>query len=660
MEALSRFFTEANNAAQNIAAKYVEGVIRHAILFSKTQSGKTGAMHATIALMFEKKEITMAYILCGSSELQLKNQAIDDAREWNADLYNSGKIVVLFRQDFRKLPAGTLKNALVCVDESHLDQTINQQLDKLLRAQELSMDGNPVILKAKNVFVLSVSATPYSEISALEHDRSYKKHIEELIPGPGYYGLEEYIYAIRIHPTYNMVREPNKMMNLLVSIPKKYAVIRLGCGRNARENESYIRTLCRINRYRLLEYNSNRTEIAMTRKEQRINHIRFCIEDEPETTTVVLIKGRLRAGKVVSKIHIGFVWEGADQSNSDTIIQGLLGRMCGYVFGDVKPLIYVPPCFLLEKSKKNMKTSESGRAIQAPRIIPLDAKNLVTEPLSNATTNGTIQCPPISFEITIDDDEYIPAFDNQAFDNQALNAGKKEYLQRYLQNNLHIVRDSTSLRNEQKEEIIENINTTTPHIRNVGIGIQESYFAKIRTSSMNGTIPNEHVSEYPPMTFIVTSESTAPAGVNYKTVYVIFYTKERRELGGNQFSKNERIAKDNGKSIFTIGQTIEGVPAVAGGVIYLTEVNMRSRESFIAFFREHLTNVRNAIEIRYGRSISADKDSWRVSNAIFPNGKAGIKLLLRPLEVEFGITFSVTLRKGRSTDGYFNLDKISW
>jgi hypothetical protein len=655
MEVISRFFTEAINGAQNIVAKFAEGAIRHGILFSKTQAGKTGAMHATIALMFEKKKITMAYILCGSSELQLKNQAINDAREWNADLYNSGKIVVLFRQDFCKLPTESINNALVCVDESHLDQTKNQQLDKLLRAQGLSMDGNIVKLTLKNVFVLSVSATPYSEISALEHEGSYKKHIEQLIPGPGYYGLEEYNYDGRIHPTYNMVRKPYKMMNLLESIPKKYAVIRLCCGRNAKGNELYIRTLCRIHRYRLLEYNSNKTEIAMTRKEQRENNIRFCIEDEPETTTVVLIKGRLRAGKVVSKNHIGFVWEGADKSNSDTIIQGLLGRMCGYVFGDVKPLIYVPPCFLSINSRKNMKTSEISRAIQAPMLLPRNAKNLVTEPLSNASTNGTIQCPPISFEITTDDDEYIPAFDNQASD-----AGKKEYLQRYLQNNLHIVLDSTSLRNEQKEEIIENINTTTPHIRNVGIGIQESYFAKIRTSSMNGTIPNEHVSEYPPMTFMVTSESTAPAGVNYKTVYVIFYTRERRKLGYNQFPINERIAKDNGKSIFTISQTIEGLPAVAGGVIYLTEVNMRSQESLVTTLREYLTCWRNATEIRYASSISANEGAWRLSNAIFPNGKAGIKLLLRPLEVEFGITISVKLKRGRTTDGYFNLDKISW
>ena len=51
---------------------------------------------------------------------------------------------------------------------------------------------------------------------------------------------------------------------------------------------------------------------------------------QPVKTTLVHICGKFRMGQVVPKMHIAMVYEQSAHPNADTILQGLLGRMCGY------------------------------------------------------------------------------------------------------------------------------------------------------------------------------------------------------------------------------------------------------------------------------------------------------------------------------------------
>jgi hypothetical protein len=128
----------------------------------------------------------------------------------------------------------------------------------------------------------------------------------------------------------------------------------------------------------VLLYTGEQTQIAVTRAEQK----RFarsgrkigCLEDAPLVTTVVIVRGRLRAGKVVPKTHVGFVWEGANKSKTDVLVQGLVGRMCGYVFGEKKPTLYVPVTALIP--------DELGQVLCGE--LPKTATNL----RASATTNG--------------------------------------------------------------------------------------------------------------------------------------------------------------------------------------------------------------------------------------------------------------------------------
>ena len=158
-------------AAQSIMMAFVDAV-RFAILFALCQAGKTGTFQELIRKMLYEGKVQRAYILCGSNDTDLRDQANKDTAAANPEAYARGDVVVLFRQDFKDAHMD-IANALIVVDESHLDQTQKQELDQFLAKHGLSMDGNPATLVEKNAYIVSVDATPYSELAALQHKESY-------------------------------------------------------------------------------------------------------------------------------------------------------------------------------------------------------------------------------------------------------------------------------------------------------------------------------------------------------------------------------------------------------------------------------------------------------------------------------------------------------
>jgi hypothetical protein len=119
----------------------------------------------------------------------------------------------------------------------------------------------------------------------------------------------------------------------------------------------------------------------------------------PLRTTVILLKDRLRAGKVVPKDHIGFVWEDSASSKTDVLVQALLGRMCGYYGASTyKPMIYLPKAALEEHEDKVIKASELQRAISHD-MIPHNFAHSSSGALHKAPTHGLVQCVPIKFHL---------------------------------------------------------------------------------------------------------------------------------------------------------------------------------------------------------------------------------------------------------------------
>ena len=362
-------------AAANIRSSFLSGT-HCALLSAKCQSGKTGTFQSLIKTMLDAGDVTHAYIICGSAETELKKQAVSDTLNSNEEYKHC--IEVIFHQDFKHTVLD-ITRALIIVDESHMVQTKGQQLHLFLAKYGVFLDGNPAALKMKNAYLLSVDATPYSEIAALrEEETPFVKHVEMLTAGTGYYGLADYKKDGALLPTFSISKHPERFEEILLGVERKYVLLRMNRSKANKENETVLRRICHARGFDVLLYTGEKTQITVTRAEQkrfaRAGYKLPCLEDAPSVTTVVIVRGRLRAGKVVPKTHVGFVWEGASKSKTDALVQGLVGRMCGYAFGDKKPALYVPATALIP--------DELGLVLEGD--LPKTATNL----RASQTTNG--------------------------------------------------------------------------------------------------------------------------------------------------------------------------------------------------------------------------------------------------------------------------------
>ena len=639
-------------AAENILAIFLAKVIRYAILVAECQAGKTGAFQELINLMLSSGVVQRVYILCGSSEIGLRDQAIKDTEKANKISYDSGMIKVLFRQDF-KGQTMDITNALIVVDESHLDQGQNQEMDKFLGEHGLSMDGNPTKLNEKNAFIVSVDATPYAELAALKHKETpFDKHVEELMSGESYFGLSKYIYTGLMKPTYDISKNPARFQMLLATKGRKWALVRLTHGKHASSEEAAIKAICTSSGFPFLYYTEERTEVAITRDEQmRIGASIPCLEDAPLKPTVVIIRGRLRAGKVVPKKHISFVWEGAKNSKTDALVQGLPGRMCGYEFGEIKPLLFVPAAALKSHDDKVLKASEMARASMGPIVMPLKGTNLKKTKMSNASTKQRLT--PLRLQWPTED-----RGDDEA--------NRGEYCRRILRENKKLIQDHASYTPQQKAEILGFLETATPHINTMDATTSDAYigfFKNVLEAHRNGTsIPHSHEDQ---MTFVVIKKNCKKAlaipGANANQFFVIFHTEAKSGVESiMSVDLKARIPQTTGKSIFSLHDCQTAKPLAAGGVVGFDESKLKTPALLEKAIRDYM-NLWKSSSLTAARCIQSNKDRFRLNKRAFnwtAPKKNDVETICSKLGKEFAI--KIKIEYTRSGDDTFNVKTISW
>jgi hypothetical protein len=332
----------------------------YVMLIGLMQSGKTGAFHALIRLMLLSGLVRRTYILCGSAEVGLREQAEGDAKSYNPEFYRSGALRVCFHQTFAKLTMNT-SNSLIVIDESHMNQNTDGhigQMDLMLRRHNIALTGTHPILARNNTYIVSVSATPFSEYSDMVHnvgnkgDEEEKKAVVRIRPGVGYRGIKEFRAAGKIVSTgrFNLEEDPAKFFEELIGSGNKYALMRI----NDNNVKRIISTRAPSFGIKVLHHTRKRNDILISRDSD--NPTRRCLEDEPCQPTIVLFAGKLRCGKVVpmdAKKHISCVWEDSPTADTDTVLQGLAGRMCGYYpSGSTLPYVYVPSALLATSEYK--------------------------------------------------------------------------------------------------------------------------------------------------------------------------------------------------------------------------------------------------------------------------------------------------------------------
>jgi hypothetical protein len=576
--------------AENILKAFTAGIAetaetvttcRYALLWADVQCGKTGTYHCLIKQMLEHTMVERVYILCGSNETRLRSQAFRDAETYNREYLRSGHLQIVFRQDFHKTHMD-IHNALIVVDESHLDQSRDQQLAKFLdRHAGLSMAGSDAILDEHNAYIVSVDATPYSEIAALTHGKSNPKHVERFVPDAAYFGIAQYKQAGLIRPVFDFVAAPDALAAEMERHTHKYFLFRVNAGRDYDTKIEMLKALCEHAEYDVHRYDTECESVAITADEYDPTLHDACLEFAPPRNAVVLIKGRLRAGKVVPKEHVGFVWEDAATIKTDTLVQGLVGRMCGYAFGKQKPTLFVPAVALAtsEDPTKDAAAAaapvdELTRHILGPRLIPAAGTNLVRNPDADTApaplSSGKTLCPPFRLDPTLFASAEATVGAAALFAGGPVKDRMKTACLAALRANLDAMLEQHrgKLSEAQESEIrtgVASLTLQTVHLRHFfgakhHAGAKHSYYKQLCTCYADHSIPTENIATHPFLTFCPVYKDYQEDGAVEGTVYVVIYTTAAglpTAPSAAAESDAGAIPLENGKSIFSVGPLSE-------------------------------------------------------------------------------------------------------
>jgi len=526
------------------------------------------------------------------------------------------------------------------------------------------MDGNPRILEEKDAYLVSVDATPYSELSALMYKESHPKHVEQLAPGAGYFGIQDYLYGGLMKATYDISSAEAAFEELVRSRGKKYALMRLNTGKHAEKQEAVATAIYRRLGGKVLYFTAEK-------KQTQIEIAKLNVA--PEVATLIIVRGRLRAGKVVPKQHISFVWEGAKSSKTDALVQGLLGRMCGYPisrnlygYGDEKPLIFVPQSALTRREGKVMKASELERAImEYPVALPTMGTNLKKSHIANSASNGTTECTPLRLTWDAEDDDWT--FTEKYEDNFGHGKDRKNIQERcfaLLEKNLVAIRDSPNYSAEQKKEILEKIvpaGASQAHVRNMHDTSQLNYFKRVREAYEAGTASGSS-GDPNPLSFIVTYRGYKAPHANHRHLYVVFYTTATSDVapGVMAVDLKSRIPQTNGNTVFSVNDHHVDRPLVAGLVAGFDESKVKTPALLESALRECLRLYRES-SLTVARCIQSNKERFTLSKKAFhyvSKDDNEVKAMCLKVGSEFGVKMKVTY--ARSGADSFNVKKIEW
>jgi hypothetical protein len=556
------------------------GSVQYVILKADVQSGKTGCYLYIARLMLSRGIVDDVYFLCGSNETSLRAQAQKDVRDYFDGTPFANHVHVLFRQDFNKSTMNQYR-VLIVNDESHLDCKKGQLLHQFLGRHHLNMSGTTPYMIRQQVYILSVSATPFAEEAAMSYKASYPKELVQLQPGAGYFGPSDYLESGRLQSTFALSSQDqrSRFIDLVqTTSTQKYVLLRGGEKRNARSLSPLIADLQRkgMNIYHFTSaYEGANAQITITREEADAHEQKYgvripSLEDQPERTSIVLLDGRLRCGKRVPKEHVGMVWEMGNGKLADVIIQSLLGRMSGYdVPRENPPYIYVSPHLLKERSKKVITESDLRRyviqkdlqgddVIDEVTLAPLYATNLVPkEMIKKQERDGVVYhaCVPIPFTLSSDQIHRMHHEDALTI--------KSWCLDRLIE----LVEDEDlfgeqPMTDEQVSEIIDKLEQITADACNlrryekkpVGHMSNHRFHDQQVEAYRKQEITKESIETYPFLTFCVTFPGFVPQSEEHRTpsghVFAVFNTRSTPFI--NTIPLECRVSKENGLTHFTM------------------------------------------------------------------------------------------------------------
>jgi len=530
-----QFSQEQLDAANSILG-YFTSAFRWVILLAQMQSGKTDAYMFVAFDLLRLKKVKKVVIIAGFQDKELVDQLRDITpsmklyrKYLNDELHMSydeiaeieeiidANVSVIYGSDLDKPHYQQATDTVFLWDESHYAQNKINRPFKFIKSVDISADGDVSKLEGdRNNYFLSISATPLSEISDSIHENQ-NKNIVKMQPGSGYLSVGKLHRAKQIIGIKVWEKSlPGCFEKQKKCDKPKYSIIRI---RGDKEMEKAIKMAQDAG----LEWEIYDAETKKHNKHSR-DHSKMQslndLEKAPQYHKVIFIRAMARMGKRIPKTHISFVMETSKNANSDVILQGLLGRMCGYHTNE-DILIYVGENFL-QKQKKYGNMSELERYIHMMEsdseditIMPTKACNLTS--VKTTTENDWFTALPIVINPHVAEEEDRDDPDYEQYEKEKIiKTIKIAFI------------DGVSINNnseEQSEELLNQMMTLEP----------ESILVH-KIAKSNGVI-NETYKDVPQLTKNSVDDATAKVissmpgcgfGDNTKTLLNIWYYNTSR------------------------------------------------------------------------------------------------------------------------------------
>jgi hypothetical protein len=367
-------------------------VNRWAILMAQMQSGKTDTFLFIAAEMIRLGRVSKVVIFSGNADTMLKTQIAnivsdnvveeksfyakyqmflkervgvsdDECSRIIEHLLSAGIVSIRWGTELAKYQ-GPTKNTLFIWEESHYAQNKNQMPSKMLKRVGISANGDVGQLSSKRNYVVSVSATGFSEFSD-NHHLSQGKWLELLQPGDGYNSVEAMMNTGRIVPYDNVLDGIRSALSLSSNNPK-YGLIRA-----TKTMECQIIPILESCGWRVVFHDSLTESSEGDAVWNNMNHA-------PTQNTAIILKGKCRMGQNVEKRHLLFCFETAQNSKTDTVLQSFVGRTCGYSAGSNQVLVYIP-----SKIYNSGELEKYVELSNGSMIIPSNARNIVSNNQKN-------------------------------------------------------------------------------------------------------------------------------------------------------------------------------------------------------------------------------------------------------------------------------------
>ena len=362
---------------------------RWTILTAQMQSGKTTTYYLTAAIMLMLRLVNKVIIFSGNNEIELKAQIKESKKSFirhlrkNMDIINNydlecenvndlfeemeDNLLILWGgHDMEKYEGHSSDDKVLYIwDESHYAQNTGMAPENFLTSLGIYASGNQYNLEENDSYMLSVSATPFSEISDNKH-HNQNKSIVNLEVDEEYHGVKTMVER-RLIQNYDCTQWKKHLFDTLIhhkSQTPKYALLRLRDGPQM-NSEAAIQIIKRAGwKYKI--FNSSKDNQLKTIQE---------LENEPDNHTVIVMKAKCRMGKVVPKEFIAFCMETSRNPKTDVVLQGLLGRMCGYhSYNDIE--IHLSDD-IVRRFDGSTEFERYIQYIETNEIIPQKANNII-------------------------------------------------------------------------------------------------------------------------------------------------------------------------------------------------------------------------------------------------------------------------------------------